>query len=281
MTTAQPVNWRLRIGLILSIVLGAAWGFMLGWMQIRVNAWLSPWLVVGVAMPLAFAGSMIVGLVFNRMVQSWHKLARVATAVIVVALAVPAGLVWELFEQGYNAFQLLFESGTMAWTFEWLIAALGLFAGMWPRWTIPFARLFAGISLWFLSIPFGFLRRNRQPAAQTSAPASRPVQSMASQPTTQPERLVAPLSVQPRRDRRSIAHRTRLRKPKAKPAQASNGNGNGARIVAHVEDRCPYCFDIVKRNDPRGVKVCEVCGTPHHADCWAVTGKCQVPHLNT
>jgi hypothetical protein len=26
------------------------------------------------------------------------------------------------------------------------------------------------------------------------------------------------------------------------------------------------------------VKVCPVCKTRHHADCWSVTGTCQVPH---
>jgi hypothetical protein len=52
--------------------------------------------------------------------------------------------------------------------------------------------------------------------------------------------------------------------------------------LAMVEEhRCPYCLDPVSRNDPRGVKECEVCHTLHHADCWAITGVCQVPHLNT
>jgi hypothetical protein len=47
------------------------------------------------------------------------------------------------------------------------------------------------------------------------------------------------------------------------------------------EHRCPYCLDTVSRNDPRGVKECDVCHTLHHADCWSITGVCQVPHLNT
>jgi hypothetical protein len=47
------------------------------------------------------------------------------------------------------------------------------------------------------------------------------------------------------------------------------------------EHRCPYCLDAVSRNDPRGVKECDVCHTLHHADCWSITGVCQVPHLNT
>jgi hypothetical protein len=53
------------------------------------------------------------------------------------------------------------------------------------------------------------------------------------------------------------------------------------QISAFEEHRCPYCLDEVKRNDPRGVKECEVCHSLHHADCWAITGMCQVPHLNS
>ncbi len=53
------------------------------------------------------------------------------------------------------------------------------------------------------------------------------------------------------------------------------------QISLYEEHRCPFCLEEVKRNDPRGVKKCEVCNTLHHADCWAVTGMCQVPHLNS
>jgi len=44
------------------------------------------------------------------------------------------------------------------------------------------------------------------------------------------------------------------------------------------EHRCPYCLDIVEKKDPRGVKICPICHTWHHADCWDVTGTCQIPH---
>ncbi|MBN1429049.1 MAG: hypothetical protein JXB07_11735 [Anaerolineae bacterium] len=44
---------------------------------------------------------------------------------------------------------------------------------------------------------------------------------------------------------------------------------------------CPYCLEEVLPNDPRGRVVCDICGTPHHGDCWAITGKCEVPHLQT
>jgi len=52
------------------------------------------------------------------------------------------------------------------------------------------------------------------------------------------------------------------------------------QISVFEDHRCPYCLDTVKRNDPRGVKECDVCHSLHHADCWNITGMCQVPHLN-
>lgn len=50
------------------------------------------------------------------------------------------------------------------------------------------------------------------------------------------------------------------------------------RLQAMVEHRCPYCLEPVLRRDPRGEVTCPECRTRHHADCWAVTGMCQVPH---
>jgi len=51
------------------------------------------------------------------------------------------------------------------------------------------------------------------------------------------------------------------------------------RFTGAAEDRCPYCLAIVEEHDRRGVTVCPVCHTRHHAECWAVTGTCQMPHL--
>lgn len=52
------------------------------------------------------------------------------------------------------------------------------------------------------------------------------------------------------------------------------------RLVGQEEHRCPYCLELVAPNDPRGIVECEICHTQHHADCWAVTGACQVPHYH-
>ena len=48
-----------------------------------------------------------------------------------------------------------------------------------------------------------------------------------------------------------------------------------------VEHRCPYCLEEITPGDPRGTVECKVCHTLHHADCWAITGACQVPHYTT
>jgi hypothetical protein len=61
-------------------------------------------------------------------------------------------------------------------------------------------------------------------------------------------------------------------------APPAHRKASDIRLTGVTEHRCPYCLDIVARSDRRGVVVCPVCHTPHHADCWAVTGTCQVPH---
>lgn len=65
------------------------------------------------------------------------------------------------------------------------------------------------------------------------------------------------------------------------PRRSRSRRKANIQLAVVEEHRCPYCLDPVSRNDPRGVKECDVCHTLHHADCWAITGFCQVPHLNT
>jgi hypothetical protein len=79
----------------------------------------------------------------------------------------------------------------------------------------------------------------------------------------------------------------RVRKPagvvkaNASRRTVSNRHSGGPGMIAlngMEEHRCPFCLEDVVEKDPRGVTVCPVCNTWHHADCWAVTGTCQVPH---
>jgi hypothetical protein len=78
-----------------------------------------------------------------------------------------------------------------------------------------------------------------------------------------------------------IQHRTAASIRASNVARRHAPGTNGVSLGANIVDVCPYCLEEVKPNDPRGVVVCEICGTPHHADCWAITGKCEVPHLQT
>ena len=80
--------------------------------------------------------------------------------------------------------------------------------------------------------------------------------------------------------------RSRLKLVTRQPTRPRNYRSSLLRrphvqLAVVEEHRCPYCLEPVLRTDPRGVKECEVCHTLHHADCWAITGVCQVPHLNT
>jgi hypothetical protein len=62
-----------------------------------------------------------------------------------------------------------------------------------------------------------------------------------------------------------------------RPSRRRRGRSD-IRLTGAEEHRCPYCLSPVTTADPRGVVICPVCHTPHHADCWAITGTCQVPH---
>ena len=69
----------------------------------------------------------------------------------------------------------------------------------------------------------------------------------------------------------------RARKPQVRPKKRPP---TSVRLTGAVEHRCPFCLEPVDKKDKRGVKVCAICHTHHHADCWEVTGTCQVPHMH-
>lgn len=74
--------------------------------------------------------------------------------------------------------------------------------------------------------------------------------------------------------------RRRITKIRARRSTLLLSHKKPVKFVGAEEHRCPYCLETVVYNDPRGVEICSICHTHHHADCWEVTGICQVPHAN-
>jgi hypothetical protein len=70
-----------------------------------------------------------------------------------------------------------------------------------------------------------------------------------------------------------------------KPAKPKRKRLFHRRTELHLSDaqehRCPYCLELIDPDDARGVVECKICHTLHHADCWAITGACQVPHYTS
>jgi ribosomal protein L37AE/L43A len=158
-----------------------------------------------------------------------------------------------------------------------------------------FGMLAAGLSL------FAWRRRAPSiPSAAAEEPSTQPaVRSGTPDLLPQPERIETP---KPRRARLTkrlrpstgskLRSRARVRpaaKPKTKTGRSkSTASGPKRRsrktdiqFAGGEEHRCPYCLELIRPKDPRGIVECKICHTLHHADCWAVTGACQIPHLNS
>jgi hypothetical protein len=54
----------------------------------------------------------------------------------------------------------------------------------------------------------------------------------------------------------------------------------GIHLNTQEQHRCPYCLEAVDPHDSGSVRVCSICHTMHHAECWDMTGTCQVPHYH-
>jgi uncharacterized Zn-finger protein len=66
----------------------------------------------------------------------------------------------------------------------------------------------------------------------------------------------------------------------AKPKRKRVGHPKPKLLLSDQEEhRCPYCLELIDPDDRRGIVECKICHTLHHADCWAITGACQVPHF--
>ncbi len=285
MQTQPRSTWGFRIRFMLGAILALGWGFLLGVALVRANASLSYWYLAAVV-PLTYFGSALVSFAFHRALPEWHKMARLLIVLLFSALAMPLGLLWALSEWELDAVQLVAATGAEVWDAEWIIAIVGLIGGTWTGWTNPPrqwlarglgallerpTRFIENVGRAILWLPLMLIELAVNLIHGVGLFVVSVVRGIASVFTAVGSNAAG---LMPRQNRVRFP---RMHLPRAR--RRANQDG-AARIVSVVEERCPYCLDVVKRNDPRGVKVCEVCRTPHHADCWAITGKCQVPHLN-
>jgi hypothetical protein len=130
----------------------------------------------------------------------------------------------------------------------------------WQRWIkkskTDFSRSMRGLERNFLS-PVGLYFRN---LGKIKPRNGRTVMRMSAQPAA--HRSISPVFSPTPLPRKRLGRKMH----------------DSIRLVGREEMRCPYCLQIVERNDPHGIVVCPICKSAHHKECWDITGSCQVPH---
>lgn len=255
-----PLKWGLALNLAMAVLLGLGLGFL----QASTGQLTVP--VPPLALALAGAGVMglLFGLTAHRTLQGWTE----ALKLLVVLLAL---LVWMAVAEatfavrtGLHPLEYLAEADNWVEMGQLAIGCLGAIVGGLARRRISPAEVALALQRHReTAAPVRRVRRRHQPAAASQRTASPPRQAVR---VRQHRTLSLPQLRLPTRIRR-----------RPLPLRKSSG----VKVIAKAEDRCPYCLDVIEKDDPRGVTVCEICGAPHHADCWEAGGKCQVPHLIT
>ncbi len=250
-STGTPMRWGLSLSLILAIVLGLSAGFV----QANADRLLSilPPLVV----PLTGAGVMgvLVGLTARLTLRGRTETLKALLALAALLLWIVAAEVAYAVWNGLRPLSYLAEADNGVEMGQIAIGTMAaVVGGVIRRPPVP--------------VEVVAVSRRRRKAGSPARKARKP------RPAAQAAR---------EQPRKSLRSRLALRAhPRHQPEPADNGNGSEVKVIAKEQDRCPYCLDVIEAHDPRGVVVCEICGTPHHADCWAVAGgRCQMPHLIT
>ena len=254
------LKWGLGLNLAVAVILGLGLGFL------QANAGQLTVPVPSLALALIGAGVMglLAGLTAHLILRGWPEVLKL----LVVLLAL---LVWmAVAEATYATWTGLRPLEYLGGGDNWIeigqlaIGCLSaIVGGLARRRTSPAEVALAPQRVRGTAVTVRRARRRRQPAATPQRTASQPRQAARIR-----QRLVLSLP------QLRLPIRTRRR-----PLPV--GKSSEVRVIAKAEDRCPYCLDVIEKNDPRGVVVCEICGASHHADCWEAGGKCQVPHLIT
>lgn len=241
-----PLHWSLMLGTGMALVLGVG----IGTLQANTNRMAVP------VPPLAITllGAVIVGFLAGATVlltlPGWTEVLRIMFALLLVLIWLIA--VESTYADWMGLKRVEYLAGADNWAEIGLLAAgcMGGIASGLGRRTIP-------VEIGQASL------RGREPASRPKKRAD----------TSQRARV--------KEKRQAVS----LPKPKLsilrRRPEPVEENGS-IRVTGMAEERCPYCLDVVEKKDPRGVVVCDICGSPHHADCWeAGGGMCQVPHLIT
>ena len=165
------------------------------------------------------------------------------------------------------------------------IGAVTVFNGF-PTWSLFTQVFLAGISVWLVETAW---RKDRMKILKKKAQFRQArrekllkLKAATKKRNTRRVKTPRPVSSHPVQQRPIPATSLRTQpaisltaSPRTQPRKRKNRK---VTLAAFEEHRCPYCLQEVKVNDPRGVKICKVCGAWHHKDCWDITGHCQVPH---
>jgi hypothetical protein len=254
------LKWGLGLNLAVAVVLGLGLGFL----QANAGQLTVPMPLLALALAGAGVMGLLAGLTARLTLRGWTE----ALKLLVVLLAL---LVWLAVAEATYA----------VWTG---LRPLEYLAGA-DNW-VEMGQLAIGC---LAAIVGGLARRRPSPAEvalapqrvqETAAPVRRARRRP--QPTATPQRIATQRPRAARVRQRRVLSLPQLRLPtRTRRRPLPVRKHSGVKVIAKAEERCPYCLDVIKKNDPRGVVVCEICGTPHHADCWEAGGKCQVPHLIT
>ena len=147
-------------------------------------------------------------------------------------------------------------------------------AGWWEAGQILLATGFALMALF----AWRHVSRSVHPVVHTNAP--KKMLHARRKPLKRPDRAPSPRPALPATNQ---AIQTAIQPVIAQPVKAKrkrSGHSKPKLLLSDQEEhRCPYCLELIDPNDRRGIVECKICHTLHHADCWAITGACQVPHF--